>query len=212
MNNTSEILKKLYIRHPELKEIRIKDANEILLKCCLDKKKILICGNGGSASDSEHIVGELMKGFLLKRNLPEDEKRRFHELKEEGVILAEKLQRGILAISLNSQTSLMTAVANDTSYDMVFAQQVYAYGQAGDVLIAMTTSGNSKNVVNAAITAKVLKMSVIGITGSRPGKLGDICDVCLSLPAEETYLVQELTLPVYHTLCAILENQLFGQQ
>ncbi len=212
MNKTSGILDSLYLRHPELKEaeIKISKAYEILLKGCLNEGKILVCGNGGSASDSEHIVGELMKGFRLKRNLSDDEKKRFLLLKEEGVILAEKLQQGIPAISLNSQTSVITAIGNDTSYDMIFAQQLYVCGHSGDVLIAMSTSGNSKNVVNAAMTAKVLGIPVIGITGRVPGKLGDICDLCLMLPADETYLVQELTLPVYHALCAMLEVQLFG--
>ena len=197
--------------NPCLKMLPVWEAYEILLTCSEKGGKILVCGNGGSASDSEHIVGELMKGFKLKRELSEVEKGAFSS-QEEGSALAEKLQKGIPAISLNSHTALMTAVANDTDYDMVFAQQVYVYGVQGDVLIAMTTSGNSKNAVNAAKTAKAIGMKVIGITGKKDSKLSACSDICLQMPADETYRVQEYTLPVYHVLCAMLEEKLFGDE
>ena len=156
--------------HPVLKDQPVWEAFELLLKSCKKGGKILVCGNGGSASDSEHIVGELMKGFLLKRELPDEEKEKFSRL-EGGEELSGRLQQGIPAISLNSYTSLMTAVGNDTSFDMIFAQQVYAYGQPEDVLIAITTSGNSANIVEGAKTAKVKGMKVLGITGEKESVL-----------------------------------------
>ena len=142
MGRENAVYEKFRKDYPVLKEQPVWEAFELLLKSCRNGGKILVCGNGGSASDSEHIVGELMKAFLLKRELPDEEKEKFRSL-EGGEVLSEQLQQGIPAISLNSYTSLMTAVGNDTSFDMIFAQQVYAYGQPGDVLIAMTTSGNS---------------------------------------------------------------------
>lgn len=184
-------------------------AYEILLESCRNGGKILACGNGGSASDSAHIVGELMKGFRLDRTLDESEKAVFSEV-EGGEFLAEHLQKGIPAISLCAGDALLTAVGNDTAYRMVFAQQVYGYGNCGDVLIAMSTSGNSENVVEAAKTARVKGLKVIGITGLRDSKLELYSDVCLKMPSEETYRIQEYTLPVYHALCAMLEAELFG--
>lgn len=195
--------------NPDLKELPVWEAYEILLACCRNDGKVLVCGNGGSAADAEHIVGELMKGFKLKRELSEGESELFSS-QEDGMALAGKLQKGIPAISLNSHTALMTAIGNDTDYDMVFAQQVYGYGAPGDVLIAMTTSGNSKNIVNAAKTAKVKGMKVIGITGSKDSKLSACSDICIQMPSSETYRIQEYTLPVYHALCAMLEEKIFG--
>lgn len=187
----------------------VHEAYEILLESCQNGGKILACGNGGSASDSAHIVGELMKGFRLDRSLNKDEKEVFHQI-EGGEFLAEHLQKGIPAISLCAGEALLTAVGNDTAYRMVFAQQVYGYGNCGDVLIAMSTSGNSENVVEAAKTARVRGMKVIGITGAGSSKLETYSDVCLKMPSEETYRIQEYTLPVYHVLCAMLESELFG--
>ena len=210
MEATSNMYKKIYdellTRFPCLVDVPIREAHEILYTAAAADKKILLCGNGGSASDSEHIVGELMKGFKLPRKLNSEEIQQFGEFAE----MAERLQKGIQAISLNSHTALMTAIGNDNGYDMVFAQQVFVYGGEGDVLVAMTTSGNSANVVNAAATAKVRGMKVIGITGEAESKLSRMCDVCLRLPERETYRVQELTLPVYHALCAMLEEALYG--
>lgn len=196
----------LLAQYPSLVNVPVWEAYEIMHTAAVCDKKILLCGNGGSASDSEHIVGELMKGFKLLRKLDRDEIEKFGEYAD----MAEKLQKGIQAVSLNSHTALMTAIGNDNGYDVVFAQQVYVYGQPGDVLIAMTTSGNSANVVNAAATAKVRGMKVIGITGAAESRLSKLCDVCLRLPERETYRIQELTLPVYHALCAMLEEALYG--
>lgn len=195
--------------NPHLKALPVWEAYEILLTCCQNGGKVLVCGNGGSAADSEHIVGELMKGFKLKRELTEAEVGLFAS-QTDGILLAKKLQRAIPAISLVSHSALMTAVGNDNDYDMVFAQQVYGYGVQGDALIAMTTSGNSANVVNAAKTAKALGMKVIGITGSKESNLSACSDICLKMPSTETYRIQEYTLPIYHALCAMLEEKIFG--
>ena len=208
MQRDKDILEEMLGKYPSLKTVPIWDAYAVLLECCFSGGKILACGNGGSAADAEHIVGELMKGFRSKRPLSDAEKDTFVRVSG-GRSIAGKLQKGIPAISLNSQTALMTAVGNDTDYDMVFAQQVFGYGAVGDVLIGMTTSGNSANVVNAAITAKAKGMKVIGITGSRDSELQVYSDVCLQLPAVDTYQVQEYTLPIYHALCAMLEAKLF---
>ena len=208
MKNDVQIYNRLMTDYPALNGLPVWQAYEILLECARKDGKILLCGNGGSAADSEHIVGELMKGFKLPRKLTEEDLKTFPGHEE----MACKLQKGVQAISLNSQISLMTAVGNDNGYDMVYAQQVYVYGQKGDVLIGMTTSGNSANVVNAAITAKARGMKVIGITGAKESKLSACSDLCLRLPAEETYQIQEFTLPIYHALCAMVEDTLFGTE
>ena len=195
--------------NPALAALPVWDAYETLLNCFQKGGKVLVCGNGGSASDAEHIVGELMKGFKLKRELTDAEVNLFSDQKD-GIALAKKIQKGIPAISLNSHMALMTAIGNDTDYDMVFAQQVYGYGVPGDVLIGMTTSGNSPNIINAAKTAKAKGMKVIGITGEKDSELRACSDICLQMPASETYRIQEYTLPVYHVLCAMLEEKLFG--
>ena len=171
--------------------------------------KALLCGNGGSAADCEHIVGELMKGFTQKRPLPEDDRASFAGFPH-GDLLAGKLQGALPAISLVSQTSLISAFVNDVSPALVFAQQVYGYGRPGDVLLALTTSGNSENVVLAAEAAKARGLRVIAITGEAPGAVDPFCDVTIKLPARETKDVQEFTLPVYHFLCQALEDRFFG--
>jgi len=189
----------------------IKSAFELLKSTFENKGLILTCGNGGSAADAEHIVGELMKTFNLKRPLPQNLKHNFiHEMGEGGKYLAENLQSALPAISLVSQTSLTTAVVNDVSADLVFAQQVIGYGKSGDILLAISTSGNSQNILNAVYTAKVMKLKVIGLTGRKGGKMKDYCDITICVPADETPRIQELHMPVYHTLCAMLEEHFFG--
>ncbi|MGI5959884.1 MAG: D-sedoheptulose-7-phosphate isomerase [Massiliimalia sp.] len=207
----TKLLDDLAGRFPQLNMEVIQKAYQILLECAQNQGCILTCGNGGSASDAEHIVGELMKGFRLPRTLNENQKAPFLKYGEQGSKTADSLQNGIRSICLNSQTALLTAVGNDNGYDMVFAQQTYLYGASGDVLIAMSTSGNSANVVNAAVTAKAKQMKVIGITGQKGGLLEQYSDVCICLPAGETYQIQELTLPLYHALCADLETDLFHE-
>ena len=176
----------------------IKNACLLLIDTFKGGNKLLLCGNGGSAADCEHISGELMKGFLLKRELPDEIKNKIGDF-------ADKLQSGLPCVPLTSLTSLSTAVANDNSADMIFAQPVIALGQKNDALIAMSTSGNSKNVVFAAKTAKALGMKVISITGKNESLLSDISDITIQIPETETYRIQELTLPVYHALCADIE-------
>jgi D-sedoheptulose 7-phosphate isomerase len=205
------ITEKFYLDYPKLIKLKddIDNVNAVLLNCVKSRNKILVCGNGGSASDSEHIVGELMKGFNLPRPLDESLKEKFQNLPDANILI-NGLQQAIPAISLVSQTSLITAIANDNHADLIFAQQVFGYGESDDVLIALSTSGNSKNVYLAAQTAKALNMKIITITGKENSKLSEISDITIKLPAQTPYEVQEFTLPLYHYLCAELENNLFG--
>jgi len=185
-------------------------AYELIKNTVLKGGLILTCGNGGSAADAEHITGELMKGFKLKRQVTAEQRDALvMAFRGEGVYFADNLQRAIPAISLVSQSSLSSAFINDVAPDMVFAQQVFGYGCAGDVLLGITTSGNSKNVVNACKVAKVFGISTIGMTGEDGGKLKEVCDVTIRVPACETLRVQEYHLPVYHALCAMIEMELF---
>ncbi len=200
-------------RYPELEKVQdeITQAADLLVQVYSEKGKVLVCGNGGSASDSEHIVGELMKAFSLDRPVPETFKRALDEkYPEDAVYLADHLQGALPAISLVSQSALISAYANDVAPDMVFAQQVYGYGQAGDALIALSTSGNSINVINAVKIASVMGVRTIGMTNSAGGKLALLCDVCIKVPRKDTPEVQELHLPIYHALCELLEEKFFG--
>ena len=186
-------------------------AYELMEKACRAGGLIMACGNGGSAADAEHIVGELMKGFKLKRPVTGEQKDALlSAFPDDGAYLAGNLQRGIPAISLVSQTAISSAFINDVAPDMVFAQQVFAYGNAGDALIGMTTSGNSQNVVNACKVARTFGIGTIGMTGENGGKLLELCDVTIRVPACETFRVQEYHLPIYHTLCAMLEMEFFA--
>lgn len=180
------------------------------VSCYRNGGKVLVCGNGGSAADSEHIVGELMKGFNLRRPVPQEIKDKFADASD-GERIVSALQMPLRAISLASHIGLMTAFANDCDADMIFAQQVLGYGDCGDVLIALSTSGNSKNVVYAAETAKAVGVKTLAITGGKDSRLSEICDVTIKLPRYTPFEVQELTLPVYHALCAAVENEFFGE-
>lgn len=172
--------------------------------------KLLIAGNGGSAADAEHIVGELMKGFKLSRKLQADfADKLIKENFEFGTVLAENLQGALPAIALDGHPALSTAYMNDCEPILCFAQQVYGYGKAGDVFLGISTSGNSKNILYAATTARAKGMKVIGLTGAKNSKLDQMCDVCIKVPQTETYKIQELHLPVYHCLCLMLENEFF---
>lgn len=166
--------------------------------------KILVCGNGGSASDSEHIVGELMKGFISKRELKDFEKEKLTSIYDD--IDTSKLQRAVSAISLPSQIGILSAFANDVDPDYVYAQMVFGYGKKEDLLIAISTSGNSKNVVMAAKVASSLGLKTIALTGKDGGMLKDICTCTIKAPSDETYKVQQYHLPIYHYLCAKLEE------
>lgn len=209
--NVKKIFEELFNDYSALIECRddVKKAYEILEATYKNGGKVLVCGNGGSAADCEHIVGELMKGFHLKRSLAENEISAFSSY-ENGVEIAKTIQKGLPAISLVSHTGLMTAYINDCDADSVFAQQVYGYMNEGDTLIALSTSGNSENVVRAAITAKVKGGNVVAFTGANGGRLAGLCDSTVALPSTDTAKIQEYTLPLYHCLCAMLEEEFFG--
>jgi D-sedoheptulose 7-phosphate isomerase len=172
---------------------------------------VMVCGNGGSAADSVHIVGELLKQFGRERPLSAEVTSRLRAAHPTlGPYLAQTLQTPMRAISLCSEIALMTAVANDTAADVLFAQQVLAHGKPGDVLLAITTSGNSANVLNAVVTAKALDCSVIALTGPGGGKIKELADCTILAPGANTPEIQEAHLPIYHTLCAMLEDEMFG--
>lgn len=213
MNTPEMIFNKLYSDYPQLTENReaIAKAYELIKKCAEENAFIYCCGNGGSAADSEHIVGELMKGFILKRPLSAEEKSRFDGI-ENGSEIASKLQKGIRAISLVSQSGVISAFANDIDPSLVYAQQVYAYAKSEhDVLISLSTSGNSLNIVNAVKAAKAAGIKTIAITGCKESLLSELSDVTIMLPTAVTYEVQELTLPVYHALSAAVEAHMFTE-
>lgn len=175
--------------------------------------KLLICGNGGSAADSEHIVGELMKAFYLPRPIPDAVRHKLiAAYPAEGEALARRLQGALPAISLVSQSALMTAHANDVAPEMVFAQQVYGYGKSGDSLLGISTSGNSANVVNALRVGHALGLHTIGLTGQSGGLMLDVCDVTIRAPYTATAEIQERHLPIYHALCLMLEEAFFGSR
>lgn len=174
--------------------------------------KLLVCGNGGSASDSEHIVGELMKEFKLKRKVYARQAALLKSIDPKlGAVLSEHLQGALPAITLTAHSSLTTAFMNDSEPVLVFAQQVYGYGREGDTFLGISTSGSSPNVLYAAVTAKARGLKLIGLTGESGGRLADYVDVCIRVPETETYKVQELHLPVYHCLCMMLEERFFGE-
>ena len=206
------MLNELLKRYPCLESARedILKAEDALINGFKNGNKLLLCGNGGSCADCEHIVGELMKGFLSKRPLTESQKAEMKancpEMDENYLSL---LQRAVPAISLPSFTALNTAFCNDAEPELIFAQSLIGLGEKGDMLMAISTSGNSRNVVAAALTAKALGLKTIGLTGKSGGKLKSICDICICVPETETFKVQELHLPVYHYLCARAEKELF---
>ena len=192
----------LFERYPQLNTCAedIENALSLMIDTYNKGGKILVCGNGGSAADADHIVGELMKGFKLPRKVTDE------KIPQE---LREKLQGALPAISLCAHTSLMTATINDNDADMIFAQQVYAYANENDLLIAISTSGNSKNVMNAVKVAKALDVKVIALTGETGGVLKEMADVTICAPSNETYKIQEYHLPGYHWLCAKVEEYFY---
>ena len=206
------MIKELIKRYPALEccKAEIEAARDTLIECYEKGGKLLLCGNGGSSADCDHIVGELMKGFLLKRPINEADKAR---MRADSPELSDKtlnsLQMGLPAISLTSISALNTAFANDVDPELIYAQSVFALGKADDVLIAISTSGNARNVCEAAKVARAIGIKVIGLTGKDGGKLKSLCDVAVVAPESETYKIQELHLPIYHYLCAATENYLF---
>ena len=191
-------------------------AQDLLVDTYRAGGKLLLCGNGGSCADCDHIAGELLKGFLSHRPLSEEDCMTLADTLPEGeadpdlYLLAGQLQGGLPAISLPAQTAAVTAVSNDTDPALIFAQLVWALGQAGDTLLCLSTSGNSRNVVLAAKAAKAKGMKVLAMTGEADSSLSALADVTIQVPARETYRVQEYHLPVYHYLCAAVEEEIFG--
>ncbi|MBQ8525402.1 MAG: SIS domain-containing protein [Clostridia bacterium] len=188
----------------------ISKAAQMLTDTYKNGGKVLTCGNGGSCADSDHIVGELMKGFLLKRPMPDEKVSEFADLFEDGECIAKNLQGALPAISLTAQSAIVSAFANDVDPELVYAQLVYGYGKAGDVLIGLSTSGNSANVVSATKTAKFMGVKTIIFTGKNQCTCDSFADVVIHVPETETFKVQELHLPVYHYLCAECERQFFN--
>jgi D-sedoheptulose 7-phosphate isomerase len=203
----------LFERYPQLavcgENIRL--AYDMIEAAYQNGRKLLVSGNGGSASDSEHIVGELMKEFRWKRKIYANQVEELKRIDQEmGTVLAENLQGALPAISLTGHSSLTTAFMNDSLPELVFAQQINGYGKPGDIYLGISTSGNSKNILYAAITAKARGLKVIGLTGNDGGELKKVSDVCITVPEEETYMIQELHLPIYHCICLMLEDRFFG--
>ena len=210
--NVKKHVQLLCERYPDLKSVEndIAAAYQILEKSYKNGGKLLVAGNGGSAADAEHIVGELMKGFKLPRKPQADfADKLVQENTELGAVLAENLQGALPAIALDGHPALSTAYMNDCEPLLCFAQQVNGYGKTGDVFLGILTSGNSKNVLYAATTAHAKGMKVIGLTGAKSSKLEQMSDVCIKVPQTETYMIQELHLPVYHCLCLMLEDEFF---
>ena len=201
-------------RYPILEPCKesIAKAYDIMEEAYSNGRKLLVAGNGGSAADSEHIVGELMKEFKLKRKIYAAQAERLMKVDPEmGEVLAENLQGTLPAISLVGEPALTTAYMNDAVPLLIFAQQVNGLGKAGDVFLGISTSGNSKNVLYAAVAARSKGLKVVGLTGQKENKLEKFADVCIHVPETETYKIQELHLPVYHCLCLMLEDKFFGE-
>ncbi len=207
------MMKELMQRYPQLKTIeeQITKSADMMYDTYKNGGKILICGNGGSCADSDHIVGELMKGFLLQRPLGTEEIKQFEGLCDDPEGFAKNLQRAIPAISLAAHAGVFSAFINDVEPSMVYAQLAYGYATDKDLLIGISTSGNSKNVVNAVIAAKAKGAKTIAMTGEKESKLSNMCDVALQVPETETFKVQELHLPIYHYLCAETEKRAFAE-
>lgn len=206
------MIKELLSRYPNLNSCSdaIVNTKKELIKCYQSGGKLLLCGNGGSCSDCEHIAGELMKGFLKMRPLTDEKKTQMKAacpLVEDEML--NQLQRGLPAIPLSSFTALNSAFCNDVNAELVYAQTLIALAKEQDVLFAISTSGNSKNVVNAAKVAKALGIIVISLTGRDGGKIRELSDICICVPEIETYKIQELHLPIYHYLCAEIEKHFF---
>lgn len=202
-------------RYPKLEKCRkdIIAAYEIMEEAYEKDHKLLIAGNGGSAADSEHIAGELMKRFKTPRPCPTEFAEKLKQIDpERGESLSKNLERGLMAIPLVAHEALTTAYINDVDGLGVFAQQLYGFGRPGDVFLGISTSGNSKNIMSATVVARALNIKVIGLTGAKGGELASVADVAIKVPETETYMIQELHLPVYHCLCLMLEDRFFGAE
>jgi len=201
-------------RYPILAECRqsLIDAYLIMEEAYEGDHKLLIAGNGGSAADSEHIAGELMKRFKTPRPVTPEMAEKLKAIDPvRGADLAKNLERGLMAIPLVAHEALSTAYINDVDGLGVFAQQLFGFGRPGDVFLGISTSGNSKNVMSATVVARALGIKVIGLTGAKGGELAQVADVAVKVPETETYMIQELHLPVYHCWCLMLEDKFFGK-
>ena len=211
--NPETYLEELITRYPVLQSCSedILEAFRLMRQSFEAGGKLLLAGNGGSCADAEHIVGELMKGFCLQRQIPTLFADKMKAIDNEaGTYLESRLQGALPALALHTQQALATAYLNDVDGECFLAQALYGYGVAGDCLLAISTSGNSSNVLYAAVVAKAKGMKVIGLTGKDGGKLKRMADISIVVPEEETYRIQELHLPIYHWLCLVLEEYFFG--
>ncbi len=208
-------VKKLLQRYPVLEHIKkdIFEAYKIMKECYLTDGKLLIAGNGGSAADSEHIAGELMKRFEIPRPVDIEFAEKLQKIDAvRGKVLARNLERSLMAIPLVAHEALTTAYINDVDGLGVFAQQLFGYGREGDVFLGISTSGNSQNIINATVVARAMGIRVIGLTGADGGELSSVADVAVKVPERETYKIQELHIPIYHCWCMMLEESFFGKQ
>lgn len=212
--STEYVLKELVERYPKLQCCYedISSAIRTVISCYEQHHKLLLCGNGGSAADSEHIVGELMKGFVLQRPLDREvQEKLVSQFPLEANYFLKNLQGALPAISLVNQISLNSAFSNDRAPDLSFAQQILALGEDGDILLAISTSGNSKNIIYAAQIAKIKNVKTISLTGQTGGMLREFSNICICAPSNETYKIQEYHLPIYHAICLAVENEFFGE-
>ena len=212
--STLAAVNQLLGRYPALQVCRqeLLDAVTAICESYRSGHKLIACGNGGSAADAEHIVGELMKGFLLPRHLAPAMRACMQQVcPDEADYFMDNLQGALPALSMVNQVALNTAFANDQAPDLSFAQQLLGMGEAGDILLAISTSGNSTNVVYAVQMAKVKDVKSIVLTGKSGGRLKDLADIVICVPEDETYRIQEYHLPIYHMLCIAAENEFFGE-
>lgn len=209
---TKQFVDAFFERHTDLVPLQdqILQTCHLLITAFQKGNKLLLCGNGGSCADCDHIAGEFLKGFLLKRPVnPELKKEMAEKYGEYGAQIAGKLQQGLPTISLNTHSAAISAFENDVDPELIYAQQVLAYGKPGDVLIGISTSGGAKNVAAAVMTANSIGLHTIGLTGKDGGKLAQISNLSLIMPHTETYRIQEYHLAVYHLLCAVVEYEIF---
>jgi len=208
----NKIIESYFVANEGLRGLQgnFEEAVTAMTNCYEEGGKLLICGNGGSSADADHIVGELMKGFESDRPLPEETIDSFTRIMgERGTDIGKKLHRALPAISLSSHTALITSISNDMGYEYVYAQQVIGYGRKGDILLALSTSGNSPNILNACVAARATGLKTIAITGQSGGKIRDYCDIPLNIPETRTAIIQERTIQLYHLLCRALELHFF---
>lgn len=208
-------IERLINRYSVLEDIKgeIIDAYDVLENTYIGDGKLLIAGNGGSAADAEHIAGELMKSFKMPRPVPGEFVNRLQKIDlVRGGVLAKNLEMPLTAIPLAAHEAIITAYLNDVDGVGIFAQQLFGYGREGDAFLAISTSGNSENIINAAVVARAMGIKIVGLTGKNGGKLTEVSDVTVKVPESETYMVQELHLPIYHCWCLMLEERFFGKE